>query len=686
MFTIFKRYCVVVIFFLINVPVGIHSQMVWTTAAGQAWLTGTNWTGNIVPSATDIAQFGIVPTSGVTGVGINMNAVTNNGVNNQAVGAIEILNTRNANFKIGNSSAAVPGTLTLNGAVVNGIADVVLRNNSPGTFTIDNRQALGSSNMRIELNDAADNKIYIGNSGSIIINTSISGLGQKLSLYGIGTGILQLNAANTYSGTTLVAGAQLQLNNATGNTLPPANDLVIENSGTVRISSNQILNNISLESGGVLLLDAGVTLAVSGTFFNNGGTISGAGSIAYGMGATLFYGAAAPQTTTAAEFPAVAGPEHVIIHNASGVTLHAARNITGQLSLVSGNFILGANNFTAAAVSGTATINTHVVTNGTGKLGVKNIGSTPVVFPVGANAASVNPVTIFNGNGVDYAVRVEQGFPVPIADPLKAVNRTWIIQSATTPNATVDVSFFYSAGDGNASFNYMSTVDHGIYLPMGFGWNINQAGLPQLGTYHADAKVSSFLAATDLPMVLGNLGAILRNYFSVWLFAQEQQGNALLQWNNPVPELVHAVEIERAVDGIHFSAIAKTAASVQSIRDTAMPAGISFYRIKTKLLNGAVVYSNAVKLFKQERGFLQYSVHPSVVQNKIRLQLYASRKQSVVIVLMDMQGRRMYQKKYLLSAANTTISIDCEALAAGMYMLAGFTEGQQILLHSFIKQ
>ncbi|MEI7736294.1 MAG: hypothetical protein WCI49_12565 [Ferruginibacter sp.] len=687
MLTIFKRYrCVVVMLFFMNAPVCMYSQIVWATAAGQAWLTATNWTGNIVPSATDIAQFGIAPTSGVTGVGINMNAVTNNGLNNQAVGAIEILNTRSANIKIGNSSAAVPGTLTLNGALVNGIADVVLRNNSPGTFTIDNRQALGASTMRIELNDAADNKIYIGNSGNIFINTIISGLGQKLSLHGIGTGILQLNAANTYSGTTLVAGAQLQLNATTGNTLPPVNDVVIENSGSLRISTNQILNNISLDAGGALLLDPGVTLTVNGTFFNNGGTISGAGIIAYGPGAALHYGAAAPQITTDAAFPAAAGPRNVIISNASGVALHAARNIAGQLNLLSGNFILGANNFTAGAVSGAATINTHIVTNGTGKLGIKNIGSTPVVFPVGANSASVNPVIISNGNGVDYAVRVEQGFTVAIADPLKAVNRTWIIQAATTPNAIVDVSFWYSSGDGNASFSYMSTVDHGIYLPMGFGWNINQAGLPQLGSYHADTKISSFLGATDLPMVLGNLGAILHNDFSVWLYAQEHLGNALLQWDNTASSLISTVDIERSADGMQFNSIAKAVASVKRITDTTMPDGISFYRIKTNLTNGTVRYSNTEKLFKQSAGFKLYSVWPSIVQNKTQLYLYTHKKILLSIVLIDTWGRRMYQKFYALSAGNNAISIDCEGLPAGIYNLAGFTDGLQVLLHSIIKQ
>lgn len=53
-------------------------QILWSSASNSAWLTGSNWTGGAVPNTTDIAQFGVNPTSGSTGVGINGNGATNN--------------------------------------------------------------------------------------------------------------------------------------------------------------------------------------------------------------------------------------------------------------------------------------------------------------------------------------------------------------------------------------------------------------------------------------------------------------------------------------------------------------------------------------------------------------------------------------------------------------------------------
>ena len=32
-------------------------QVTWLTSNGTSWLTGRNWTGGVIPTATDVAQF-----------------------------------------------------------------------------------------------------------------------------------------------------------------------------------------------------------------------------------------------------------------------------------------------------------------------------------------------------------------------------------------------------------------------------------------------------------------------------------------------------------------------------------------------------------------------------------------------------------------------------------------------------
>src|SRR5689334_18220867 len=77
------------------------ADILWSSASGSAWLTGSNWTGGSAPGSADNAQFGANPTSGTTGVGVNMN--TAGGL--QQVGSIEVTSARTVNLIIGDSSA-----------------------------------------------------------------------------------------------------------------------------------------------------------------------------------------------------------------------------------------------------------------------------------------------------------------------------------------------------------------------------------------------------------------------------------------------------------------------------------------------------------------------------------------------------------------------------------------------------
>src|SRR5438309_6470573 len=141
------------------------ANVLWSSAAGSAWLTAGNWTGGAVPTATDVAQFGANPT-GTGGAGINFNGTTNagtqtNGQKIEEVGAVEITSARAASMLIGNSSTTVgaTGTFRLNGAAVNSVAHVIIRNNSSQLLTIQNTQGSGNQTMSVALNDVTNDII-----------------------------------------------------------------------------------------------------------------------------------------------------------------------------------------------------------------------------------------------------------------------------------------------------------------------------------------------------------------------------------------------------------------------------------------------------------------------------------------------------------------------------------------------
>lgn len=284
------------------------SRILWSSSSGSAWLTASNWTGGAIPDGTQIAQFAANPVSGTTGVGINMSGSTNNGANNQIVGAIEAASTRGAPLIIGDSNTTVSGTLTLSGVTVNNIDNVILRNASSHLLTLQNIQgSAGSRTMAIALGNATDNVISIDGSGGMTISSAITGSGRNLSLRTSsfnGNNVLNLSGVNTYSGNTTILSGALSLIGSGS----------ISQSPLIEIAGGAYLDVQSLISP--LVLSGGQSLRASGS--NSSGTIATSGT----KGLTT-----APNSTI--EFTAF-----------NGVTPPLALLGTGTLGLQAGNSVV----------------------------------------------------------------------------------------------------------------------------------------------------------------------------------------------------------------------------------------------------------------------------------------------------------------------------------------------------------
>lgn len=218
------------------------SDVLWSSSGGSAWLTGSNWTGGNVPTATDNAQFGANPT-GTNGVGINFANTTNagtqvNGQRVEEVGAIELTLARTSSHLIGNSSgtAGATGTLRLMGATVNSITHTVLRNNSSQNFTLQNTQGSGNQTMAVELGDATNNVVAMDGSGNITISSNVFGSSKKLRVQGAGSGDLILSGSNTFTGGIELAGSgKLRLGAASA--LPTTGNISLSESGRLRFAT-----------------------------------------------------------------------------------------------------------------------------------------------------------------------------------------------------------------------------------------------------------------------------------------------------------------------------------------------------------------------------------------------------------------------------------------------------------------
>ena len=315
----------------------------YTGSSGGAWLTSGNWSPSGVPTSAQLAAFAGTQTS----VGINMN--TNGG---ETVGAIEVERGKTNDILIGNSSGSTSGNLTINGVIVNGIENVVLRNNDNNLLTLQNPLVAQTTLMNIALANPTNNKIAIDSSGGITLSSAITSASGPVSVSGTGAGTVTLSGQNTYTSVTNVEGATLRLNRTGGTTIPATNNVSLSG-GTLKVSTNQTLNNLTV-TGGTLLVDAGATLTINGTLTVSGGTMTNNGTIAYGVAGALVYGSS--NRTVGAEWPSSNGPLNVTI-GSGGATLGVERTIssTGKLTL-NGVFATGDNLTLASDANGTAVV------------------------------------------------------------------------------------------------------------------------------------------------------------------------------------------------------------------------------------------------------------------------------------------------------------------------------------------
>jgi hypothetical protein len=117
--------------------------------------------------------------------------------------------------------------------------------------------------------------------------------------------------------------------------------------------------------------------------------------VTYASGATLHYNGTAAITTADKEFPSSNGPTNLIVSNPGGVTLHANRTLTGNLTVNnSGVLDLGANTLNRGSAGGTLTLadNTTLRIGGTGS------------FPTNYSTHSIAATSTVNYNGANQEV------------------------------------------------------------------------------------------------------------------------------------------------------------------------------------------------------------------------------------------------------------------------------------------
>nr|WP_294775770.1 MBG domain-containing protein [uncultured Flavobacterium sp.] len=390
-------------FFVTNESYG---QKTWDGGAGTAnWGDANNWNPNGLPAATDAVT---IPDN--FNVTVNVAAVCS---------SLTISSGANSNTITisGTNSLTISGALNIGAGSGNGDNKII----AVGTGTL----SCASGSITDTTNNNRDSEITIS-SGTVNVtgNITMNGVAGRNAIRFSGSGIL--NIGGTISGGDFIASTSTVNYNAAGN----------QTVGTY------VYNNLTLSGSGAKT----VTGATINGKLSMQGTATAAGTTpTYGVSAVLEYKGDAAQTTSNVEFPNTLGAD-LIIDNTNGVTLNAAKTVTGFITLASGALI--ANNF-----------NISLSGNWTNNGGSFTAGSSTVTFTGTSTIGGTVATTFFNLTK-NTAVTVTNAVDgTTVSGTMSITSGTFIgNNSLTTPN-TINVNNFSLTG---GTFDSSNTTLAGI--------------------------------------------------------------------------------------------------------------------------------------------------------------------------------------------------------------------------------
>lgn len=230
---------------------------------------------------------------------------------------------------------------------------------------------------------------------------------------------------------------------------------------------------ITLGRYGRLTVEAQKLLTIDQGGFNNAGSVIGFGNL---PGKILFTGTNNDSLNSSGSIstPIILSGKNMYL---TGNTTTNVVDLTGTLAGRNVNagpstLTLGNYNLTMDTNKLVTDNSSFIITNGAGALNRYVSGSgTPVLFPVGSDAASYTPVTIANTGALDsFSVKVSNGVlspgSVPTAVLTGNVNKSWYIEEGTEGGNNANVTVQWNISDEQSGFNRNAAyVAHKLVCP-----------------------------------------------------------------------------------------------------------------------------------------------------------------------------------------------------------------------------
>jgi hypothetical protein len=542
-----------------------------------------------------------------------------------------------------------------------------------GDVTINNGAILDLNNNILYLNQG-----NVTNNGTIKSSFTASGNTSQLAF--TATTTQSYNGTGVF-GTSAAPIAILSVNNSNALTLSSTNNNLHINN--LYIFSGNINNANQLEIGNSLGLTSLIQYGSSSTATASG-NLDAAPTFNIGSGGlAVLYCKETNSRTIGYEIPPSRVLNQLTLMGNTVTLADGDLNVASYLQFFSGKINLGNYNLileSTVSLTG-ADNNGYVITNGTGSLTQKSIGSTTTLFPVGTTT-TYDPASITNaGTADDFTVNVSANLDAFVPMPTKYIQRQWNISEATVGGSDVSLSLTCAAGVPTTNFDAASPIEIGHYKSTNVWERIAATMNSSVATAN---NVTSFSPA---PFVIINQSAILPvELIDFKGFADGKQN--ILRWSTASEKDAKCFIIERSNNSENFKSLDLVATIGHSNQpqfyqwiDNA-PNPLSMYRLKIMDLNGSFDYSKVISVENAEGNAM--TLLPNFGSDEWTVHLTNVPMGAGTLSIFDMQGKLFQTQNIDIQNITTDIKLSINNLLNGNYILICNISGQ-ILSKKFIK-
>jgi hypothetical protein len=166
-------------------------------------------------------------------------------------------------------------------------------------------------------------------------------------------------------------------------------------------------------------------------------------------------------------------------------------------------------------------------------------------------------------------------------------------------------------------------------------------------------------------------------------------GNVNLKYILTETEKVKTVTVEKAGSDMNFKTMSEVPVQAsKTVYETSdvQTAGTSFYRLRVLHANGQVVYSNMLRFESKQTGLTGLKVFPSVVQDKVTVQLQNNAADMATLQIYDYNGRMVHTQQVKTQTGMQNLTINgLDHLSHGNYVVVARI-GNELLQQKILKQ